>query len=510
MLCNKLARNSLLNTTKKLNIYKNARFVPLFKKHCRTFTKNNFIRNEKSSLRFVADELLEQPKYAFPDFLRKAAPTKVTTLENGFRVVSEPRIGSTAAVGVFIKAGSRQENKYNNGVAHFLEHMYFKGTKNRTAQSLEIEYENAGAQLNAHTAREYTCFTSHCLANDIERSVDSLSDILLNSNISRKDIESERSTILREQQEVATNVDEVLFDELHQAAFPDSSLGFTILGPKENIQTLTQEQMIEYRDTFYTAPNMILVGVGNVDHNELVRLGQKYFGKLPSEPKHGLSNTVSPANYVGGEIRIHDTDIKQLYSCIAFKGPSIDSADILVVNLIQILLGNWDQAMGVGKHIASPFCASIAEMQLARSVSVFNHAYSDTGLFGVQLLSEGEQLQDIDTLHCLTANSMTRLCYKVREDDLERAKNIFKNQILSQYEGRLDSVLEEIGKQMLFYGRRPTAAEMFARIEKVTPDDVMRVANKYIYDKDPVVVNIGDTDNAIDWTWIRMFTYWWR
>jgi processing peptidase subunit beta len=126
---------------------------------------------------------------------------------------------------------------------------------------------------------------------------------------------------------------------MHLAAFPKSSLGFTILGPKENIKSLTREQMVEFRDTFYTAPNMILVGVGNVDHEQLVHLGQKYFGKVPSEPVSGLSNEIEPARYIGSETRIWDSNMKNLYSAIGFKGPSLHSADMLAVNLIQILLG---------------------------------------------------------------------------------------------------------------------------------------------------------------------------
>jgi processing peptidase subunit beta len=179
--------------------------------------------------------------------------------------------------------------------------------------------------------------------------------------------------------------------------------------------------------------------------------------------------------------------------------------------------------MGVGRHISSPFCANIAEMNLARSVTVFNHAYSDVGIFGVQLVQDEHQCEDTTTLHFFTTQSMTRLCYRVNKYELERAKNIFKNQILSQYEGRLDQVLEEVGKQMLFYGRRPSAAEMFARIDAITEKDINRVATKYIYDQDPVIVNIGEfsfvklsniskgkTDNCPDWNFIKVFTYTWK
>jgi mitochondrial-processing peptidase subunit beta len=319
----------------------------------------------------------DHPNYGFPSVLNKAPPTQITTLNNGFRVITEQRTGETASVGVFIKAGSRNEDANNNGVAHFLEHMYFKGTPTRTAEQLEIEYEYSGAQMNAHTAREYTCFTSHCLQNDIERSVDSLADVLLHSNISKKDVEAERSTILREQEEVNTNLEEVMFDEIHQACYQQSSLGYTILGPKKNIQSLTREQMMEYRRNHYIAPKMILVGVGQVDHGMLTQLAKKYFSDLPVSSEGSL---ISEPKYIGTEVKIFDKNIPLLYQAIGFEGPSLHSADMLSVNIIQILLGSWDTSSGSGKHIHSDLCSMVAQNGWARSVSSFNHSYSDTGL----------------------------------------------------------------------------------------------------------------------------------
>jgi len=283
-----------------------------------------------------------------------------TTLSNGFRVVSEYRQGETASVGVFIKAGSRQETQENNGVAHFLEHMYFKGTPKRTATGLEIEFEDAGAQMNAHTTREYTCFTSHCLRTDIERSVDALSDVLLNSNITKEDIELERSTILREYDEVNSNVEEVLFDKLHEAAYAYSPLGYSILGPKENIKSITKAQMQDYRNTHYIAPKMILVGVGEVNHDNLVKLGEKYFGKVPAKPIEAAYDPQENAKFVGSEVRFFDPNIPVMFSAIGFEGPPIHSSEMIAVNLMQVLLGSWDRSMGAGKYIQSHLCSVVA------------------------------------------------------------------------------------------------------------------------------------------------------
>lgn len=453
----------------------------------------------------VGEELLHQPTYKFPEFLTRSAPAQITTLPNGFRIVSEPRIGETASVGVFIEAGSRHENRSNNGVAHFLEHMYFKGTQKRSAKDLETEFENAGAHLNAHTSREYTAFTAHCLTKDVDRSVDCLADVLLNSKLSNEAIEAERSTIIREMEDVDTKVEEVLFDNLHQTAFQGTSLGYTILGPRENILKLNRSQMDSYRNTFYTAPRMTLVGVGSVNHDELVKLGENYFSKVQSSTG---SDKTPEAHFTGSDMKHFNPEIPFLHIAIGFEGPSISSPDILVLNVIQLLLGSYDKAMGAGRYVTTPYCQQIVDQDLARSVVPFNHAYSDRGLFGVQIVADGGETTD--TLMVETVKAMTRLCYKVDDFELERAKNLLKNQMLSSYEGNLDGVLEEVGRQVLFYGRRPSVAEMYARIDSITVNDVKRVATKYIYDKDPVVASIGKVEECVEWSWLRIWTYTWK
>jgi processing peptidase subunit beta len=316
---------------------------------------------------------------------------------------------------------------------------------------------------------------------------------------------------LREQQDVETHIEEVLFDKLHETAYQLSPLGMTILGPSNNIKKLTRKQMIDYRDAWYTAPRMVLVGVGDINHDDFVALAKKYFSAVPSTPKKSelFSTAIEPTKYLGSEVRVYDSNIPLLYQAIAFQGPSLSSPDILPVNIIQILLGSWDKAMGAGKHIGSPLCQFVAEHGLARSVSSFNHAYSDTGLFGVQTVSVGSE-EGTESLNVEVMSHLTRLCYKVKEEDLIRAKNILKNQILSQYEGRLDNICEEMGKQMLFYGRRPSLGEMFARIDLITTEQVQAVAQKYIYDQDPVSACVGDSFWAVDYNWLRIFTYYWR
>merc|ERR1719424_2811709 len=177
------------------------------------------------------------------------SPTLVSTLPNQLRVASESTGGETATLGMWIDTGSRYESDANNGVAHFLEHMAFKGTTKRTQLQLETEVENMGAHLNAYTSREQTVYYAKVLKKDVPKAVEMLSDILLNSTFSQAAVERERDVILREMEEVESQVEEVVFDRLHEVAYVGTPLARTILGPTENINSIMADDIVKYVKT---------------------------------------------------------------------------------------------------------------------------------------------------------------------------------------------------------------------------------------------------------------------
>merc|ERR1719464_31913 len=253
------------------------------------FTKRMILGGQSQVRCFSLEEAVISEKEApassalFPDYVLRAPQTDVTTLDNGLRIGSETTIGAeTATVGVWIDSGSRYETAQNNGAAHFLEHMAFKGTSKRTKQALEEQIENMGGHLNAYTSREQTAYFAKVFKQDVPTAVEIISDILLNSTLSPDAINVERDVILREMQEVNKNQEELVLDHLHATAFQGTSLGRTILGTEENIRNLSREQLVEYIQTQYTAPRMVLVGAGAVDHDKLCDLANEHFGSLPS------------------------------------------------------------------------------------------------------------------------------------------------------------------------------------------------------------------------------------
>ncbi len=230
--------------------------------------------------------------------------TEVTHINNGVRVASETTHGETATVGVWIDAGSRYENEKNNGAAHFLEHMAFKGTKNRTQKQLEVEIENIGGHLNAYTSREQTVYYARVFKNDVPKAVEILSDILQNSLLDEAAITRERDVILRESVEVNKQYEEVILDELHSTAFMGTGLGRTILGPDDNIRNLSRGDLQNYINTHYTANRFVIAAAGAVDHKQLVDLTDKHFGNLATAPKNGTVFTPEPAVFTGSDKRI--------------------------------------------------------------------------------------------------------------------------------------------------------------------------------------------------------------
>ncbi|KAG0264343.1 hypothetical protein DFQ27_001285 [Actinomortierella ambigua] len=431
------------------------------------------------------------------------AATRVTNLKNGLTIATEsiPNC-QTATVGVFIDAGSRAENIKNNGAAHFLEHMAFKGTSSRSQHDLEIQIENMGAHLNAYTSREQTVYYAKAFSGDIPKSVEVLSDILQNSTLNNDAIERERDVILREQQEVDKQMEEVVFDHLHATAFQGESLGRTILGPKENIKSLSRDDLVNYIKTNYTADRMVLVGAGGVDHDALVSLAEKHFSKLPvsaSPAGLGQASTFAP-NFTGSEIRLQDDTMAQAHIALAVEGCGWNSPDYYTMLVMQSIIGTWDRALGASAHTSSRLSSIVHKYKLANSFMSFNTSYKDTGLFGIYFITENKDMQD-DLIH-FTQKEWARLTTSVTDAEVERAKQQLKSSLLLSLDGTT-AIAEDIGRQMVTTGKRVPPSEVEQAINKISSADVRRVASDYLWDKEVALVGIGPIECVPDLTRIR-------
>jgi mitochondrial-processing peptidase subunit beta len=291
-----------------------------------------------------------------------------------------------------------------------------------------------GAHLNAYTAREQTVYYARCFKQDAPQCVDIISDILQNSKFDESAIEREREVILREQEEVDKQFQEVVFDHLHATAFPGQDLGRTILGPKQNILSIKRNDLVDYIGKNYRADRMVLVSAGGVPHEQLVELAEKHFAKIPSTAQLSVG-TKKPPRFIGSEVRIRDDTMQHAHIALAVEGVGHKHPDYWTMLVMQAIVGNWDRALGSAPHLGSRLSSIVAKNGLCNSFMSFSTSYSDTGLWGIYFVTENRvQIDDLVhfclrvkfTLLVLTAGmvSIIYVCYggggRARESTVTR------------------------------------------------------------------------------------------
>jgi processing peptidase subunit beta len=432
--------------------------------------------------------------------LQTQRDVRVSTLGNGLRVVSEATPGHTATVGVWIDAGSAYETPRNNGTAHFLEHITFKGTPRRSQRDIELQIENMGASLNAYTSREHTVYYAKAFKNNVNEAVDIIGDVLLNSTLSEAAIERERGTILREMEEVNNIYEEAIFDHLHAAAFQETPLGMTILGPEANINAIKRNDLQDYISTHYTAGRMVLVGTGAVDHDALVRQAESVFASLKPTPSGDYRG--SKAAFTGSQITIYNQDMHDLHVAIAVPSVGWSHPDYFTFLTMQSLVGNFDINTGVTPP--SRLGEIVARENLGTRLSSFSTFYHQTGLFGAYAIGNPHSIPDLVYEIC---NEWQRLGHQIGDRELERAKNQVKASLLLQLDGTAQRA-EDIGRQFITLNRRISPEEVSARIDAISAKDIKRLVADYFHDVCPAVVAIGDLHEFPDYNQIRSWMYW--
>jgi len=363
-----------------------------------------------------------------------------------------------------------------------------------------------GGQLNAYTSREQTVYHAHVFKKDVNKAVEILADILQNSTFKEEDIERERGVILREMSDVESQTNEVIFDHLHSIAFQGSSLGYTILGPEANIKSIKRDDLVKYVSTHYTAPRMVLVAAGAVNHEELVSVAEKSFTNLSSE----VLADVGPksVDFVGSMVHVRDDDIHLVHAAIGMESVSWSDPNYFIFMLLQLLVGSWDLSLGGGKNMTSRVCEEFATHGLAHSLMSFNTCYHNTGIFGAYIV--GEKENTTDAVYSVL-NEWVRIANNVSDFEVENAKRKLKATFLMQLDGTQASA-EDIGRQLLTVGRRMSPAEIFLRIDGITAEKVREVATQYLTDVDPAVAAVGHVDTKYfpDYNIMRGWTAWSR
>ena len=389
---------------------------------------------------------------------------KLHTLSNGFRIVTEHMAGmKSAAIGVWVGVGGRHERSEQNGIAHFLEHMAFKGTTTRSAVQIAEAIEDVGGYINAYTSREATAYYVRVLENDVALGLDVVSDILLNPVFDPREIEVERGVILQEIGQSLDTPDDVIFDWLQDQAYPDQPLGRTILGLEARVKGFSREDLSAFVAEHYVPGQMVLSAAGAIDHEDIVAQAEALFGHLKSAP------LIKPnaAVFRGGEYRLVK-DLEQAHFALAFDSPDYQGSEIYTAQIYSV-------AMGGG--MSSRLFQEIREKRgLCYSIFAQTGAYSDTGMTTIYAGTGEDQLAELMTI---TLDELHRAGDDMEDQEVARARAQMKAGLLMGLESP-SSRAERLARMVQIWGRVKPLDEVIAQIDAVTTAQVRHFASTLV------------------------------
>lgn len=407
--------------------------------------------------------------------------SQLTTLDNGFRIVSENMPGlKSASIGIWVMAGGRHERLEQNGIAHFLEHMAFKGTKTRSSLQIAEAIEDVGGYINAYTSREMTAYYVRVLGEDVPLGLDVISDILLNPTFDPHEIETERGVILQEIGQALDTPDDVIFDWLQNASYPDQPVGRTILGPAERVQSFSRDDLAGFVKERYGPAQMILSAAGDVNHDVLVETATKLFGHLSdrgSEPE-------VVANFLGGEKRV-EKDLEQAHFALSFDGPNYKNDAIYTSQILASTLGGG---------MSSRLFQEIREKRgLCYTIFAQAGAFSDGGTTTIYAGTSGAQLPELAEV---TAREIRRAASDMSDSEISRARAQMKAGLLMGLESP-SSRAERLARLVSIWGRVPDLTETVQKIDAVSRDDVAEMARQMAQDANISMVTYGPDAHSV-------------
>ncbi len=411
----------------------------------------------------------------------------ITVLSNGIRVVTEYiDYVKSVSVGVWIGAGSAMEHPKNNGVSHYIEHMLFKGTKNRSAKKIAQDMDSIGGQLNAVTAKEYTCYYAKVLTEHQGRAVDVLADMLINSTFTQDNIETERSVIREEISMCDDNPEDLIHDCLSSIMWHDDALGFPIAGTQESLLSIDKSTMLDFKSRFYCGENMVISVVGNFDKAQLIADLESKFCAIPQK----YTNVYNQQKIdIVSNTKILKKDIEQCHLCLGFEGiPRSDKQfyDLLVTNAV------------FGGNMSSRLFQKVREeCGLAYSIYSYTNSYHKNGAFVIYAgLNTDSLCQALEII----GNEIRLLkSKKLSSEEIYTAKQQLKATVIMGLEG-MSSRMSSYGKGLLFENKIRTMEDTINFIDSVNPDSVASTIDRvFVSNKLNIALcgNICHNENTI-------------
>jgi predicted Zn-dependent peptidase len=400
-----------------------------------------------------------------------------TVLHNGVRVISEniPHAYSVS-IGIWVANGSRHERRESNGVAHFIEHLLFKGTERRSALDIAREIDSVGGILNAFTSREFVCYYAKVLDSFLPKAVDLLSDIFLNSVFDAEEIEKERKVILQEISMMEDTPDDYIHDLFSQSMWQGHPLGMPIIGTEESVGKLSRSDIIAYRDNSYHAEDIIITAAGKVDHEELLRLFRDMCDRVPAGARKKVTNRPRYSK----KVAVIEKELEQVHFCLGFKGLPQDHEDRYAAHVLNTVLGG---------SMSSRLFQEVREKQgLAYAIYSYMAAHSDAGALTVYAGTSHERLAEVIEI---TLREFRRLKTEpVSRIEVDSAKEQLKGNILLSLESS-DNRMSKLAKNEIYFGCYQPLQELIEGFDRVTAENLQSLCERLFDDSQATLVLMG-------------------
>lgn len=417
-----------------------------------------------------------------------------SVLSNGLRVVTIPMPSlESVTVTVWVKTGSRNENEKNNGVSHFLEHMFFKGTTNRpSAKQIAEEIDQIGGLQNAGTSKEYTEYYIKCRADKIEVAFDLLSDMTLNSLLDTNEIEREKGTIIEEIRMYEDTPMMAIGEVFEGLIYSGHSLGMDIAGTEKTVSGMKRQDFLDYRKDFYAPENMIITVAGGVTPEKVNELSNKYFQKLDGQKSQSSPSYKFENIQTEPKIKLHGKKKEQTHVILGFlaDGKNYDSSNGGQKKYAQTLLSTI-----LGGGMSSRMFLEVRERRgLAYSIRTSMDRYTDVGYLGTYAGLDTKRSEEAVKVMLDEHYKMLDLKFKILDKELEKAKEFLKGHLALALEDTSD-VSSFFGDQELFSEKVLTPEEVFEKIDGVTMDDVNHEAKRLFVPERLNLAIIGPYEN---------------
>lgn len=390
----------------------------------------------------------------------------LTTLPGGTKIISEfiPHVKSFT-LGFWFNVGARDESLRNNGISHFIEHMLFKGTKKRTAKMIAEEIESYGGYLNAFTSKEHTCYYSKGLSENLGRTYSVLSDLIQNPLFKEHHIKKEAGVVIDELKDLDDNPEELLYDKFEEIIFSGNRLSYPVIGKEQNILKFNPSELFNYHSSNYNTNNLLIVASGNLKHDELIKLTEKYITERESKRRRSRDKF----NHKKAEDAFIEKDVQQVHTIIGRATYGYNDKRRVPIRFLSALIGE-----GSSSRL---FLAVREKLGITYQINSFLNSYNDTSAFGIYFSTNLNQYARVIEIIFKEFKRLKEV--PVSEKELKKVKEYLKGGMLLSLESTTNRMMR-IANSILYYGRVIPVEEYLSKIDRITGEEIQKTANELL------------------------------